>query len=109
MTHSVAQKLEKSPFNAAPLLGKVLEEAKKEHQKLQQVFDLLGWGNLPDALKIEIKNDVAAMVDELKGHYSTCDPFVLKRRQRIYYWIENYQENMCSLKTAIDALRIKKL
>ncbi len=109
MTQSTAQNLETQAFNLEPILGKVLKEAKKEDQKLQEVFALMGWGSLPDRLKVEIKDDVSSMVDELKGRYSTCDPFVLKRRKRIHYWVENYRENMCSLKTAVEALRIKKL
>ncbi len=109
MTLSTAKKQQSVPFNPEPVLRKVLRDAKKEHQKLQEVFELMGWGELPDALKIEIKDDVKAMVDECRGRYSTCDPFVLKRRQRIIYWIENYQEKMCSLQTAVEALRIKSL
>lgn len=109
MAQVTAKKLDKDTFNAEPVLKKVLRDAKKEHQKLQETFELMGWGDLPDELKIEIKDDVQAMVNEREGKYSTCDPFVLKRRKRIVYWIENYQEDICSVGTAIEALRIKKL
>lgn len=109
MSQAALKQQEKPTFNPEPVLKKVLVKAKKEHKKLQQTFELMGWGNLPDALKIEIKDDVAAMVDECEGRYSTCDPFVLKRRRRVIYWVENYQENMCSLETAVEALRVKKL
>ncbi len=96
-------------LNLEPMLAKVLQDAEQEHQKLQDVFSMMGWGNLPDALKIEIKDDVSAMVRELEGRYSTCDPYVLKRRERVTYWVNCYRDNMCTLQTAIDALKVTKL
>ena len=96
-------------FNVEPLLAKVWEEAEQEHEKLQDVFGMMGWGDLPDALKIEIKDDVVAMVQELEGLYSTCDPYVLKRRERVSYWVDTFQRGICSLQTAIDALKVTKL
>jgi len=95
--------------NLEPVLRKVLKEAEKEHQELQNMFQLMGWGMLPDRLKIEIKDDVAAMVQELKGQYSSCDPHVARRRQRVVHWVSSYLDGICSLDTAIDALSIKKL
>ncbi len=95
--------------NLEPVLRKVLKEAEKEHRELQNMFETMGWGDLPDALKMEIKDDVSALVDELKGNYSSCDPYVARRRQRVVYWVENYRNDICSLQTAIDALHIKKL
>lgn len=96
-------------INLEPVLRKVLKEAEKEHRDLQQMFKLMGWIDLPDALKMEIKDDVAAMVDELQGQYSSCDPHVERRRQRVVYWVENYRDGVCSVDTAIEALHIKKL
>lgn len=96
-------------FSIEPLLQKVLQDAEQEHKKLQDVFGMMGWGDLPDALKIEIKDDVAAMVDELEGCYSTCDPYVLKRRERVTYWVDAFRDGICSLATAIEALKVKKL
>lgn len=96
-------------FEVEPVLRKVLIEAEKEHNHLQEMFRLMGWGNLPDKLKIEIKGDVAAMVDELNGQYSTCDPNVLRRRRSVTYWVNCYQDGICSLQTAIESLRVKKL
>lgn len=95
--------------NLEPVLRKVLKEAEKEHRELQDMFDLMGWGDLPDALKIEIKDDVSSMVNELKGKYSSCDPYVARRRQRVVHWVESYRDGICSLQTALDALHIKKL
>jgi len=96
-------------FDVEPLLSKVLQEAEQEHQKLQHVFSLMGWGRLPDALKIEIKDDVAAMVSELKGQFSSCDPYVKKRRESVTYWVNCYEDGICSLNTAINALKVKKI
>lgn len=95
--------------NLEPVLRKVLQEAEKEHRKLQDMFKLMGWSDIPDALKMEIKDDVSAMVSELKGQYSSCDPYVARRRQRVVYWVESYRDGICSLDTAIDALHIKNL
>jgi len=96
-------------FDVEPLLSKVLQEAEQEHQKLQRVFSLMGWSNLPDILKIEIKDDVSAMVNELKGQFSSCDPYVKKRRESVTYWVNCYQDGICSLDTAIKALKVKKI
>lgn len=105
LTHTLPQT--DRQVKTQPQLQNIFDEAKQEYHKLEEVFDMMGWGNLPDRLKIEIKDDIAAMVDELKGNYSTCDPFVLKRRERVTYWIEMYQNRVCSLGTAIDALKIR--
>lgn len=96
-------------FQVEPVLRKVLIEAEQEHEQLQEMFMLMGWSELPDELKIEIKDDVAAMVDELQGQYSSCDPFVENRRKSVTYWVRCYKDGICSLKTAVDAVRIKKL
>lgn len=104
---NIAEK--QSAVSMEPVLRKVLQDAEQEHKELQQMFALMGWDNLPDALKMEIKDDVAAMVKELKGHYSSCDPHVARRRRRVVYWIECFNNNVCSLKTAIDALKVRSL
>ncbi|MDZ7773506.1 MAG: hypothetical protein U5K31_12315 [Balneolaceae bacterium] len=93
----------------APVLRKVLSEAEEEHRRLQETFRLMGWGDLPDALKMEIKDDVSAMVDELQGRYSTCDPHVLRRRKSVIHWVNCYRDNICSLRTAVAALKVRRL
>jgi hypothetical protein len=98
-----------STFNAEPLLAHILKEAEREHRELLAAFNMMGWSRLPDALKIEIKDDVMAMVDELEGKYSTCDPLVLQRRKSVTYWIDAFQDDICSLKTAVNALRVTRL
>lgn len=95
--------------NIEPVLRKVLKEAKREHQQLQQMFELMGWGDLPDALKMEIKDDVSAMVKELEGQYSSCDPHVQRRRQRVVHWVNSFLDGICSADTAIEVLRVRSL
>jgi len=95
--------------NLEPVLRKVLKEAEREHRQLQEMFELMGWGALPDALKIEIKDDVSAMVNELEGQYSSCDPHVARRRKRVVYWVNSFLDGICSLQTAVEALRVKPL
>lgn len=107
---TTAKALEKfHAFDIEPVLRKVLLEAEQEHKQLQEVFALMGWADLPDALKVEIKDDVGAMVDELQGQYSSCDPYVQKRRERVAYWVSCYEDGICSLSTAIEALKVNKL
>lgn len=96
-------------FDIEPVLRKAFLEAEKEHAELQEMFALMGWKDLPDALKVEIKDDVSAMVDELQGQYSSCDPYVQKRRESVTYWVNCYQDGICSLNTAIEALKVRKL
>lgn len=92
-----------------PLLRKVLIEAENEHRELEEVYELMGWAALPEELKIEIKEDIKAFREELAGNYSTCDPFIQRRRQRIDYWVRAYNDGICSLKTAVNALRVRPL
>ncbi|MDR8390390.1 hypothetical protein NC796_04500 [Aliifodinibius sp. S!AR15-10] len=103
------QEVVNDTFQVEPVLQKVLIEAEQDHQQLQEMFQLMGWGDLPDKLKIEIKDDVSAMIDELHGQYSSCDPYVQKRRQSVTYWVNCYQDGICSLGTAIQALKVRKL
>jgi hypothetical protein len=109
MNTAIKTSQRQAKVNLEPVLQKVIREAEKEHRELQEMFELMGWGDLPDALKMEIKDDVAAMVDELRGQYSSCDPHVMRRRQRVVYWVNNFKDDICSLKTAIDALRVRSL
>lgn len=90
-----------------PVLRKVLREAEREHQELQEVFELMGWGALPEELKIEIGDDIRAFREELLGNYSTCDEGVLRRRRRVRYWVELYLDGACSIRTAVESLRMR--
>ena len=76
---------------------------------MQQAFELMGWGQLPDELKIEIFEDVRFMVQELRGYYSSCDPYVQRRRETVHFWISSFQDGVCTLNAAIKALKVKPL
>ncbi|WP_157470685.1 hypothetical protein [Gracilimonas tropica] len=98
-----------SALFAVPVLKRIQQESIEEYNEMQQAFNLMGWGDLPDTLKIEIHEDIKFMVEELKGRFSSCDPFVKRRRESIHYWVSNFQEGICSLDTAINALKVKAL
>ncbi len=96
-------------FDASPVLRSIFTDAAIEHHQTEQLFNLLGWGNLPLELKLTIKEDVKGYMDELNGSYSTSCSLVQKRRERIDYWVNCYQEGICSLDTAVEALRVNRL
>lgn len=100
-----------SPINlfVAPLLKRIKEESSQEYVEMLEAFTLMGWGNLPDELKIEIYNDVKFMVQELKGMYSSCDPFVENRRNSVHFWVNSFKDGICSLEAAVKALKVKAL
>ena len=70
------------------------------------VFDLMGWSDLPDSLKNVIRSDMEAYRDELLGLYSSCDPGVKSRRKSVSYWIRAYRDGICSEQTAENALMV---
>ena len=98
----------KKPF-IRPLLTRKSDESESDYQELQQVFQLLGWHKVPDVLKVEIYDDLRVMVEELRGNYSSCDPYVHNRRNRIHYWVQSFLDGTSSLKTTIEALKIQSL
>ncbi|MEX2600128.1 MAG: hypothetical protein WD355_00690 [Balneolaceae bacterium] len=89
-----------------PVLRKVLAEAEIEHRQLQRMFELMGWGELPDELKIEIKDDVRFYAEELQGFYSSCDPHVQRRRESVHFWVHSYLDGLCTLDTAIRSVKM---
>lgn len=91
------------------LLNKINKESREEYNDMQQTFNLLGWGELPDELKIEIYVDAKYIAKELNGSFSSCDPFVQRRRDTIFYWVNSFNKGICSLETAVNALKIKPL
>lgn len=93
----------------APLLKRIKKESADEYQGIQQTFSLMGWEKLPDELKIEIYNDVKFMVQELKGMYSSCDPYVERRRNTVHFWVSAFQDGICTIDTAIKGVKIKAL
>lgn len=96
-------------FRAEPVLRTIFKEAELEHRQIDQMFQLLGWGDLPAELKYEIKDDVKGYIDELYGRYSTSCPLVQKRRESIDFWVNSYQDGICSLKCAVEALKTSSI
>jgi len=96
-------------FRPEPVLRAIFKEAELEHRKIQQVFELLGWSNLPEDLKYVIKDDVRCYIDELEGRYSTNSPLVQRRRESIDFWVNSYQDGICSLQSTLDALQTARL
>ena len=106
---SITPTSKKSTLFAAPILKRIEKESREEYAEMQQAFQLLGWDELPDELKIEIYDDVKFMVKELKGKFSSCNPFVQRRRDSVHYWVSCFQDGICSLDAAIKALKVKTL
>ena len=96
-------------FQAEPVLRSIFREAELEHRTIIQMFNLLGWGDLPDELKFTIKDDVKGYVDELNGEYSTNCPLVQRRRESVDFWVNSFKDNLCSLNTALNALKTTRL
>ena len=96
-------------FQAEPVLRSIFREAELEHRSIVKMFDLLGWGDLPEELKFTIKDDVKGYVDELNGEYSTNCPLVQRRRESVDFWVNSFKDNLCSLNTALNALKTTRL
>lgn len=96
-------------FNPEPVLRSIFIDAEKEHREVEQMFDLLGWSDLPEKLKFEIKSDVKGYIDELKGSYSTNCPFIQRRRESVDFWVNSFRDGICSLDCAIDSLKCNTL
>lgn len=92
---------------ANTVLKGIQQESKQEYKEMQEAFELLSWASLPDTLKIEIYEDVKFMVLELKGLFSSCDEYVHRRRDSVHFWVSSYQDGICTLEAAINALKIK--
>ncbi len=96
-------------FRAEPVLRSIFREAELEHRSIIQMFNLLGWGDLPEELKFTIKEDVKGYIDELNGEYSTNCPLVQRRRESVDFWVNSYKDDLCSLDTALEALKTTRL
>jgi len=94
---------------AVPLLKRINKEGRQEFEEMQQAFELMGWEDLPERLKMEIYEDVKFMVMELKGLFSSCDPHVKRRRESVHYWVSSFRDGICKLDTAVEALKVRPL
>lgn len=105
---NAAKKLSQLQKNE-PILISIFNKAEKEYKELEEMFELIGWGELPDELKFAIESDVKGYVDELNGRYSTTCSGVQRRRESVDFWVNSYLDGICSLETALDALKVTKL
>ncbi|MDX1590577.1 MAG: hypothetical protein R3283_01360 [Balneolaceae bacterium] len=94
-------------FRAEPILTQIFRKAEDEYKKTDAMFGMLGWGNLPAEIKLVIEEDVKGYVDELVGSYSTNCPFVQRRRESIDFWVNSFMDGICTVDTAVNALRVK--
>lgn len=92
-----------------PTLHSIFLKAEIEFQEIEQMFEMLGWGELPAEVKFAVEEDVKGYIDELQGNYSTHCPFVQKRRERVDYWVNSLLDGLCTTETAVGALRRKTL
>ncbi len=109
LTHNKSTQAPSLNLFVAPLLKRIKKESAEEYVEMQQTFNLMGWGKLPDELKMEIYDDVRYMVQELKGMYSSCDPNVERRRNTVNFWVSSFQDGICTLDAAIRGVKIKAL
>ena len=92
-----------------PALLSIFKKAEAEFKELEQMFSMLGWGDLPHQLKLVIEEDVRGYIDELRGSYSTNCPLVQRRRESVDFWVNSYQDGICTSDTAVKALKVEML
>lgn len=90
-------------------LQSIFVKAENEYRQVEEMFRMLGWEHLPEEIKFEIRDDVKGYIDELEGCYSTHSLFVQKRRERVDYWVNCLLDGICTVSTALEALKVKKL
>ncbi|NBB76721.1 MAG: hypothetical protein GVY02_05020 [Bacteroidetes bacterium] len=105
---NAAKKVRRTP-KSEPVLLSIFKKAEEEYKKVEQMFSLVGWEGLPDELKVEIEDDVRGYIEELEGRFSTHCPMVQRRRESVDFWVNSYIDGICTLETAVNALKIKKL
>ncbi len=81
-----------------------LEMILKYEPEQTDVFELFGWGDLPDSIKSAIRPDMESYRDELMGLYSTCEQGVRDRRKSVSYWVKAWRDGVCSEQTAAESL-----
>lgn len=107
MKNAAAKK--RSITRTEPVILSIFHKAEKEYRQIEEMFTLLGWSHLPDQLKIVIEEDVKGYIDELHGQYCTNCHYVQRRRESVDFWVNSYLDGICSLDTATEALKIKRL
>lgn len=93
----------------SPMLISIFKKVELEKRKADEIFQTLGWEDLPAEFKFEIEDDVIGYYDELHGQYSTNCEFVQRRRERVDFWVKSFMNQLCSLETAIDSLKVNRI
>lgn len=99
----------KAPSITRPDLISIFRKAENDYREMDEMFQLLGWSELPLSLKLAIEDDIRGYADELKGRYSTNCPAVQRRRESIEFWVKSYLNELCSLETALHSLKVNQL
>lgn len=107
MKNSAAKK--SRTVRTEPAILSIFHKAELEHRQIEEMFELLGWSNLPEELKLCIEEDVKGFVDELHGQYCTNCSYVQRRRESVDFWVNSFLNELCSLNTAVQALKVKNL
>lgn len=92
-----------------PALLSIFKKAEADFKELEQMFSMLGWVTLPGQLKLVIEEDVKGYIDELQGNYSTNSSLVQRRRESVDFWVNSYRDGICTLDTAVKALKVEML
>lgn len=93
----------------SPMLVSIFKKVELEKRKSDEIFQTLGWEELPSELKFEIEEDVIGYYNELNGQYSTNCEFVQRRRESVDFWVKSYMDRLCTLETAINSLKVNRI
>ncbi|TVQ68242.1 MAG: hypothetical protein EA360_00190 [Balneolaceae bacterium] len=87
---------------------KLMATARGERKRMEEIFSLLGWSELPEELKTAVAADVKGYADELEGRYSTRCEYVQRRRESVDFWVRSFKDGFCSSATAAEALQVPR-
>lgn len=107
MMNAAIKKTQVSPEDQ--VLNLIFHKAEAEYREIEEMLALLGWGELPDELKLVIEEDVKGYIDELKGQFCTNSEWVQRRRESVDFWVNSYMDGICSMETAVSSLRVNRL
>lgn len=77
---------------------------KRLRARYQPLLRDLGWASIPNALLLHIAEDLQAWEKAISEDSLYSDTDLLQKVARIRYWVKAYLANICSLKTALQAL-----
>lgn len=92
-----------------PDLSSIFKKAEREYEEMDEMFRMLGWSTLPVSLKLIIEEDVKGYMNELSGRFSTTCAAVQRRRESVDFWVKSYLNNLCTLETACESLKVPSL